>query len=475
MWRHGAQRHLARFLPHLFVEAFVFGSPSGFKATLMARRILLVDDAPELLEVYQYVLEDAGYEVYTASSPARVRDLVKSWHPDAVLTDLCMPELSGLELISQLRRTLPSPQPPIGALSGFPELEAEALNRGADAFQSKPLEPDGLLLLVDSLLRRIHPPDVLKQGAEQRRKAAAKLAHTALESTVAKIPDFVERVGFAARYISRYFEGLSTVVLLLQDDDLRVMASSNPQVFPLGASAKGLLTLTQDVIESGSSLVITDPHTRGAFSHDHAAPALLVSAPLRAPHGTVVGALALTSEHIRPFDAHDLAILESFARRGAAILFGRALGFVLQGLHAVEPDMWHDLLQHELLHVRRGRAMALLILEGDGPAFWEFVRNFPVDLDVSHMAMTIRHSHQLSVFKLDDNMEVAASALGTVLGELKKSCQPSAGAQLKLQGLESPEDVDSITELTESLLEKAKSRGSGQYLVGTITTKALEL
>ena len=113
----------------------------------MSCKILLVDDSRDLLDAYVAVLESSTpYGVRTATGGRMAMEIIREWHPDIVVTDVMMPDMNGLELISHMRSELPPPLPTIVVWSGFPDFEEEARRRGAQVFQPKPLYPDDPML-----------------------------------------------------------------------------------------------------------------------------------------------------------------------------------------------------------------------------------------------------------------------------------------------------------------------------------------
>ena len=126
------------------------------------RRILLVDDEPQLTRVLRTGLTSRGYDVRVAADGEAALQTFGDWPPDLVLTDLSMPETDGLELCRRLRRVS---RVPIVVLSvrGEERTKVEALDAGADDYVTKPFGMDELLARIRAALRRA--PEA-REGAE---------------------------------------------------------------------------------------------------------------------------------------------------------------------------------------------------------------------------------------------------------------------------------------------------------------------
>jgi two-component system KDP operon response regulator KdpE len=122
-----------------------------------AKKILVVDDEPQLTRVLRTGLKSHGYEVRAAADGLAGFEAFSDWHPDLVITDLAMPNVDGLELCRRLRAIS---QVPIIVLSakGEEKTKVEALDLGADDFVTKPFGIDELLARVRASLRRANTP-----------------------------------------------------------------------------------------------------------------------------------------------------------------------------------------------------------------------------------------------------------------------------------------------------------------------------
>jgi two-component system, OmpR family, KDP operon response regulator KdpE len=117
------------------------------------QRILVVDDEPQLTRVLRRSLLSHGYEVQVASDGDEALTTFNAWKPDVVITDLAMPNMSGLELCRRLRARSSVPVIVLSA-KGEERVKVEALDAGADDYVTKPFGMDELLARVRVVLRR---------------------------------------------------------------------------------------------------------------------------------------------------------------------------------------------------------------------------------------------------------------------------------------------------------------------------------
>jgi two-component system, OmpR family, KDP operon response regulator KdpE len=130
------------------------------------RRILVVDDEPQITRVLRTTLAAQGYDIRVANDGEMALELMKNWLPHVVITDLAMPNLDGVGLCKQIRQTS---QVPIIVLSvrGQDRAKVEALDAGADDYVTKPFSMNELLARIRAQLRRTPPTE------EQPRAIAA--------------------------------------------------------------------------------------------------------------------------------------------------------------------------------------------------------------------------------------------------------------------------------------------------------------
>ncbi|MCF8048678.1 MAG: sigma-54 dependent transcriptional regulator, partial [Desulfarculaceae bacterium] len=116
-------------------------------------RILIVDDEKNYLVVLQALLADNGYEMLTAQNGSQALALAAEEEPDLVITDMRMPQMSGLDLIQRLKARFN--EMPIIVMTAYGTVEnaVEAMKSGATDYISKPFENTELLLTVQKALK----------------------------------------------------------------------------------------------------------------------------------------------------------------------------------------------------------------------------------------------------------------------------------------------------------------------------------
>ncbi len=122
----------------------------------MKPKILVVDDEPDALELLEFNLRNAGFDVVTAENGAEALRMVRETEPALVILDLMLPEVDGLEVCKILRRHPATAGLPILMLtSKAAEIDRVlGLELGADDYVTKPFSPRELVLRVKALLRR---------------------------------------------------------------------------------------------------------------------------------------------------------------------------------------------------------------------------------------------------------------------------------------------------------------------------------
>jgi two-component system alkaline phosphatase synthesis response regulator PhoP len=146
----------------------------------MAKKILVVDDEPKIVQLARDYLEHAGFEVVTASTGSAALAATRTEKPDLIVLDLGLPEMDGLDVTRALRR---DSNLPIIMLTARTEESDKliGLELGADDYLTKPFSPKELVARARALFRRI---DSIAAGDEIIRVADVTLDVPRLRVTV---------------------------------------------------------------------------------------------------------------------------------------------------------------------------------------------------------------------------------------------------------------------------------------------------
>ena len=141
---------------------------------LHRKKLLLVDDEPDLLKMVSDILKDGGFEtVLTAASVKEAVMVAKQEKPDLMILDVMLPDGDGFSLMEQLRTFT---DVPIIFLTAKDEAadKLAGLGLGADDYISKPFMPQELLLRVYAVLRRTYKEDSpeLPEGYRQQARGS---------------------------------------------------------------------------------------------------------------------------------------------------------------------------------------------------------------------------------------------------------------------------------------------------------------
>ena len=123
------------------------------------KRILVVDDEPQITLVLRSGLVKHGYDVRVATDGESALELFQAWTPQLVLTDLSMPNMNGLELCRRLRAITTAPIIVL-SVKGEESIKVEALDAGADDYVTKPFGMGELVARVRAALRRSPPAEI---------------------------------------------------------------------------------------------------------------------------------------------------------------------------------------------------------------------------------------------------------------------------------------------------------------------------
>ncbi|MHB1467733.1 MAG: response regulator transcription factor [Solirubrobacteraceae bacterium] len=119
----------------------------------VSRRVLVVDDEPQILRALRVVLREAGFEVVPAANGEEALDRAAVRPPEAAIVDLMLPDIDGIEVTRQLRRWSEMPILVLSAI-GEEDQKVQALQAGADDYITKPFGSRELVARLEAALRR---------------------------------------------------------------------------------------------------------------------------------------------------------------------------------------------------------------------------------------------------------------------------------------------------------------------------------
>lgn len=121
----------------------------------MRKKILIVDDTPDLLDNLAAFLSLEGFDVLMCANGREALDKVQDHAPDLVITDLWMPEMDGFKMIEAMRKMSGVEKTPIAVFSAAPiqQAERDRLNGKVNGYIKKPIETEDMLKEINNYLK----------------------------------------------------------------------------------------------------------------------------------------------------------------------------------------------------------------------------------------------------------------------------------------------------------------------------------
>ena len=167
------------------------------------KRLLLIDDEPDLILLVKDYLEFRGYEVITAENGREALEVLEQEIPDMIICDVMMPEMDGYAFVNQVRQEERTSWIPILFLSakGQSGDKIKGLNIGADVYMVKPFEPEELVAQVEASLKQAFRQRQQTGGGNDSESKIQVPFDVHLTQTELKVVQFVAR-GLANRDIA---------------------------------------------------------------------------------------------------------------------------------------------------------------------------------------------------------------------------------------------------------------------------------
>jgi DNA-binding response OmpR family regulator len=146
--------------------------------------VLVVDDNPEILLLSAMILRKAGYEVLEATTGKGCLDAVRTHHPDLVLLDVMLPDITGTEICRQIKRDKTLEDIFVILASGIQvssEHQAEGLDIGADGYIIRPISNKEFLARVQAGERIKRAEDTLREKEREQQKLISQLKEALAE------------------------------------------------------------------------------------------------------------------------------------------------------------------------------------------------------------------------------------------------------------------------------------------------------
>lgn len=289
----------------------------------MERTVVIAEDDRDLAEVFKDTLELCGFAVVVAPDGERALALLDRVQPAAVLTDMMMPVMDGLELLRRIQAR-PAPRPAVIAMSALKPYLAEARKLGAVATLHKPFDFEVLEATVKAAVTggalppEAHPREDSLAEAEAGRLRAVLELRLDQPAPSAALTEFTERV-------ARLFHVPICLVSIITTERQLWSAQCGlpPDMAAAGSDAREHAFCTH-AVAARTALVVQDATTNPFFAHNHLVTTrglrFYAGVPLLTRLGEAVGTLCILDFSPRKFTYFDLELLGVLSRRVLAEL-----------------------------------------------------------------------------------------------------------------------------------------------------------
>ena len=130
----------------------------------MTEKVLVVDDERQIRDLLGEFLEREGYEVFLAAAGEEAIELAERKIPHAILLDVKMPGIDGIEVCKRLKAESRTQFIPVIMITGYVDDKMVAIESGADDFVNKPIDLVELAVRVKSILRIRYLTDELERA-----------------------------------------------------------------------------------------------------------------------------------------------------------------------------------------------------------------------------------------------------------------------------------------------------------------------
>jgi two-component system response regulator AtoC len=162
----------------------------------MKFKILVIDDEKNIRDIFSLLLEEKGYLVETAETGERGLSKARKFSPDTILLDMNLPDLSGIEVLSRIKKFLPQAEVIIITAFGTVKSAVEATKLGAYDYLEKPVDNEELLLLIS---RALQVKKLLREVEELKSELSERYRFSNIIGTSSKMNSIFQMMGKIAR------------------------------------------------------------------------------------------------------------------------------------------------------------------------------------------------------------------------------------------------------------------------------------
>ncbi len=212
----------------------------------MPPRILIVDDNPVNLDIFQTRLAVHGYELRTATDGEEALAAAREHCPDLILLDVMMPKVDGIEVCRRLKADPSLPFMPIIMVTAKADSKdiVAGLEAGADEYLTKPVDQAALVARVKSMLRIKGLHDTVQAQAARLEAQSAQLSewNRTLEQRVTEQLAELERVGRLKRFLSPQL-----AQLIVSSGDEKLLESHRREITVAFCDLRGFTAFSETV------------------------------------------------------------------------------------------------------------------------------------------------------------------------------------------------------------------------------------
>ena len=162
----------------------------------MKFKILIIDDEQSIRDIFSMLLEEKGYLVETAETGKEGLSRARKFLPDAILLDMNLPDTTGIEVLSKIKKSLPHTEVIIITAFGTIKNAVEATKMGAYDYLEKPVDNDELLLLIS---RALEVKRLLREVVELKSELSERYRFSNIIGTSSKMNSIFQMMEKIAR------------------------------------------------------------------------------------------------------------------------------------------------------------------------------------------------------------------------------------------------------------------------------------